>query len=265
MKKIILLSAVGALAAFGASAQSANSPVNVKAGRGVDASIPAITLPSTGSALKTTAPGFRRYDHQEYAASISTTTFQGISVPIWQDSTVRVGYTGGIGSINFTSVAQSFYPFDALWNDAANPNFLGKIAVTATNSYQVDSVRLLGYYLLGNLTGGTMATQVDTLEISVATQPAGNTYYWRGSVSSWALPYLPSGKDTLFCSTPINVDSIRKSALSNPTTSPRQTWKVPLTPAMRISAAEWISKIDEILFIEDLSDKFTQANQNLFL
>ncbi|MCC6186370.1 MAG: hypothetical protein IT256_04380, partial [Chitinophagaceae bacterium] len=205
MKKIILLSVVGALGAFGASAQYANSAVNVKAVRGVEASIPTVTLPKTGTTMKTTAAGFRRYDHQEYAASISTTTFQGSSVPIWQDSSIRVNYTGGLGSINFSSVSQVFYPFDNLWNDAANPNFLGQIAVTATNSYQVDSVRLDAFYLLGNLTTAGMSTQVDTLEISVASQPAGNAYYWRGSVSSWALPYLPSGRDTLWASTAINV------------------------------------------------------------
>lgn len=234
MKKFILLSAVGALGAFGASAQLLNRAVNVKEGRGVEASAPSVVLPSgAGSTSKATASGYRRYDHEAYMETTSTTAFQGASIPIWQDTTIRQNFTSGLGTINFSSVCQAFYPFDNLWNDASNPNFLGQIKVTSTNSYVVDSVRIMGFYFTGAKGG---PSQVDTLEISVATQAPGATWFWRGSVSAWALPYLPSGKDTLYTSAPINVDSIRRTALSNPTTAAGTTFKVPLTPSMRISS-----------------------------
>jgi hypothetical protein len=237
MKKIILLSAIGAVSVFGASAQFINhSSALVKEGRGVISSAPEVVVPTgSSSTSKTTASGYRQYDHASYMESTSTTAFQGRSLIIWQDSTIRQNFTSGLGTINFTSVCQTLFPFDNLWNDSANPNFVGKIRVTATNSYVIDSVGIAGFYIAGTTTAKAPAAQVDTLLVTVATQPANNNWYWRGSVSSWALPYLPSGKDTLWASAPINVDSIRKTAASNPSTATKTTFPILLNSSNRIA------------------------------
>lgn len=183
------------------------------------------------SGLKTTASGNRRYDYQEYAASISTTTFQGRSVPIWQDTTIRQNFTTGLGTINYCSVAQSIFPMDDFWNDPANPNFLGLLQVKNTTAYIVDSVRILGFYIIGNKGG---ASVVDTLVVSIGSQPTSNWTGWLRSTSAWAAPYLPAGKDTLKTTPPTMVDSVKRMALCNPTTTANAVVKIPLTSAMRI-------------------------------
>ncbi|MCC6186369.1 MAG: T9SS type A sorting domain-containing protein [Chitinophagaceae bacterium] len=233
MKKLILFSMITAISAVEASAQLQDRAILVKDAKISESKAGPAMSTSTGinSGLKTTAAGTRRYDYQEYAASISTTTFQGRSVPIWQDTTIRQNFTSGLGTINYCSVAQSLFPMDNFWNDPANPNFAGLVAVTNTTAYIVDSVRILGFYIMGNKGGAGI---VDTLVVSVGSQPASNWVGWLGSTSSWAVPYLPSGKDTLKTTPPTIVDSVKRMALCNPSTTPNAVVKIPLTAAMRI-------------------------------
>lgn len=229
MKKLFLLSAISAIGAMTATAQETARAIDVKEGRSMVLT-PTATSPVVNSTLKTTAPGFRTYDHASYIESTNT-ALNGRAVPIWQDTTIRQNFTSGLGTINYLSVSQVFFPFDNFWNDPFNPNFLGDIAVTPTNTYNVDSVSILGFYIRGNSPGA--GAKPDSLQISVASQPAGNAYYWTRSGTTWAGSYLPTGRDTLFVSTAINVDSVRKAVRSNPLATSSITWTVPLDPAVR--------------------------------
>ncbi|MES2479637.1 MAG: T9SS type A sorting domain-containing protein [Bacteroidota bacterium] len=233
MKKLFLLSATFAISAMSASAQLQSRTINSTSNRAFMDGKAEKIAPSGPSMLKTTATAPRRYDHQAYVESISSTML-GSTIPIWQDSTIRVNYTSGIGSINFTSVCQVLCPFDNLWNDVTNPAFIGKTEIKATNSYTVDSVSLSALYFVGN---SASTSTVDTLEISLGYQPVTAFYYWRTATSPWASSYLPSGKDTLKWLTPINVDSVRKLGKSYPYTGTTSfSWKEPLTAAMRTAS-----------------------------
>jgi hypothetical protein len=236
MKKLLLLSFIGALSVTNnAKAQLFVPESLVKDAPLVELYAPSIATPSGPlNIAKTTAPGYRRYDHSVYSESISTTAFQGRSVPIWQDTTIRQNFTSGLGTINYCSVAQSFFPMDDFWNDVVNPNFVGLPKVTITNSYVVDSVRILGFYLIGTKGG---AAVVDTLVVSVAHQPSSNWVGWLRSTSAWAVPYLPTGKDTLKTTPPTIVDSVKRMALCNPSTTANVVIKIPLNSTRRISAA----------------------------
>ena len=234
MKKLFLLSATCAISAMSATAQLQDRIVSSASNRAIMEGKTEKVAASGSSTFKTTATTPRNYDHQGYVESISSPML-GSSIPIWQDSSIRVNYTSGLGSINFTSVCQVIVPFDNLWNDAANPSFAGKAAITATNSYTVDSVSLAALYFIG--TKGSAAT-VDTLEISLAYQSPAVYYYWRKATSAWAASYLPTGQDTLKWISPINVDSVRKIAKSYPYTGTTfYSWKQPLTAAMRTATS----------------------------
>ncbi len=221
--------AAGAFVSQQANAQAIQKMENNREGNVIIGNAPKIHKAPTSN-MKVTAAGPRNYDHQAYVESVSS-TMSGASMPMWHDSTIRQNFTSGLGTINFSSVADALYPFDGLWNDASNPNFLGKTAVTSTDAYTVDSVSLQGFYVLGN---SGSASAIDTMIISVAYQPGGATYYWRKATSAWAAPYLPSGKDTLFWPSPINVDSLQRFAKSYPYTGTTTvTWKAPLDPTLR--------------------------------
>jgi hypothetical protein len=234
MKKLLLFSFIGALGITNnAKAQFLARKALVIDAPLVESNVLS-TMVSTSSlsTAKSTIICLRNYDYSAYAESISTTAFQGWSVPIWQDSTIRQNFTSGLGAIDYSSVAQSYFPMDYLWNDVANPNFVGKIKVTNTNSYVVDSVSILGFYLIGTKASVDI---VDTLVISVAHQPATNWVGWFRATSAWASAYLPTGKDTLKTTPPIMVDSVQRMALCNPSTIANVVIKMPLTAAMRIS------------------------------
>lgn len=230
MKKLLLMSAFGAFGALSASAQLATQHAKLKVERVAELPATSIQTPSKSTA-KVTAAGYRSYSHADYIEAISTATMNSWSTPIWQDTTIRQNFTSGLGTINYSSVSQIIFPFDNFWNDPLNPNFNGKIKVTKTNTYNVDSVSILGLYVQGNSPGSS--AKPDSLLISVASQPAGAKWIPRGSTSSWALPYLPSGKDTFYGVSPFVVDSAKRFVMSSPTTTAKVTWTVALSAAQR--------------------------------
>lgn len=234
MRKLFLLFATCAIGAMSATAQLQDRVTNAASNRAfMEGTTEKVSAPGS-STYKTTAPTPRNYDHQGYVESISSPML-GSSLPIWQDSSIRVNYSSGLGSINFTSVCQVIVPFDNLWNEWTNPNFLGQTAITATNSYTVDSVSLAALYFIGSK---GLASTVDTLEISLAYQAPSAFYFWRKATSAWAAPYLPATKDTLKWISPYNVDSVRKIAKSFPFAGTSfYSWKQPLTASMRTATS----------------------------
>jgi len=232
MKKLLLLSALASVASTGVMAQHAMP--SAKAERSVSLTASKTSGTSIVKTAKTTASGTRKYDHEAYTASLATSAFNAIRVPIWKDSTIGQAFTSGLGVVNYSSVGQSFYLFDDIWNDETNPSFNGQIKVTGADAFNVDSVSIMGMYIGGVKSG---ASDVDTLEISLGVQPAGYVYYWLRSTSAWAAPYLASsGKDTLYVPSPINVDSANRRTGSMPAaTAPNLHWKVPLDKAMLVS------------------------------
>jgi hypothetical protein len=180
-----------------------------------------------------TYPPPRRYDHALYNEAISLNIFDGFFIPIWQDSTIFENKVGTLTKVKYSSVAQTFFVTDNFWNDPANPMFIGKGPIYKYNSYQVDSVRLMGFYLKGKKADPAI---VDTLLISVAYQPDSDKVFREITASSWLAPFLPSGKDTLFATAPTNVDSIQKMTLSNPISASNIVFKVPLVDSMRLLA-----------------------------
>lgn len=232
MKKLFLLLATGAFAYNSASAQA---PLRMKndGERNVQLGHAGTTIAPKNKNMKTTAPGTRNYDHQAYVESISS-PMSGTSYILWHDSTVRQNFTSGLGTVNFSSVAQAIAPFDDLWNDPSNPNFLGQIKVTSTDDYVVDSVNITGFYAAasGSNPAYASASIVDTLIISVAYQPVNIYWFWRKATSSWVSTYTT--KDTLKWHSPVNVDSITRYAKSYPFTGTSNVmWKQPLKQSDR--------------------------------
>lgn len=234
MKKLTLLFAAGA---FGLSAHAqgiAPSIVSKQVKTPVQEQFNSSKLfekrqAATGIANKTTAGGtrwyipFEMYDYvlmgNQLANNLSVT-------PIWFDSTVRQNFTTGLGTINYSSVAQVVDPISnaQLFNE---PNaYPGEIMISSTETYRVDSVTIMGIYDRKP----NKASIVDTLIISIGVP--NFTYYVNKNTSSWAAPYLPAGRDTLWGVAPTSVDSVNRSIYSDEASAPRIMWKVPMTASM---------------------------------
>jgi hypothetical protein len=133
MKKLLLLSAFGAVAALNASAQSEIKMTPV--GR-ADFSVyqNAETTAAAKSTAKGTATAPREYSHFDYNILVgsfdTSATGAGLhACRIWADSTIKQTFSTGQGTINFSSVAQVIYPFDSIFNDPKNPSNLGNICI----------------------------------------------------------------------------------------------------------------------------------------
>ncbi len=242
MKKLFLLSAFSAVAAFNASAQS-EIKVSTKGRADFNAYKAAEATTGTLSTAKTTVTPPREYSHFDYNATISSfDTTAGAdfhAARIWADSTIKQTFSTGQGTINFSSVAQVVYPMDSIFNDPSNPNNVGLMRITNSSAYSIDSVRVSGIYLTGSTKSASI---VDTLVISLTSQPSNIAYYyarlvWLGYGVDLS-PYLATAdNDTLRAIAPLSVDSINRAALASGTTPARAFWKVPLTSSMRSPSA----------------------------
>lgn len=234
MKKALLLLAAGA---FGFSAQAqlvAPSIVAKQVKTPIQEPINVSNFfqtknAATQAANKTTTGGtrwyipFEMYDFlllgQQLQVNLS-------AAPIWFDSTVLQVYSSGPGQINYTSVAQVVDPISnvQLFND---PNsYPGEIKISSTDPYTVDSVTIVGVYQRKP----NKPNVVDTLIMSLGTNSF--TYYWNKNTSTFASPYLPSNKDTLWGVAPTDIDSVNRAIFSDDASAPRVYWKVPLTASM---------------------------------
>jgi hypothetical protein len=243
MKKLLLLSAFSAVAAFNASAQSEikTSPKGRTTLGNDQTSV--TTTTGTLTTAKTTATAPREYSHFDYNATISSFDTTGGAdfsvVRIWADSTITQSFSSGAGAVNYSSVAQVIYPMDSIFNDPSNPNNLGLMKVTSANTYNIDSVKVSGLYITGSTKSSSV---VDTLVISLTSQPSNISFYyarlvWLGYGVDFS-PYLTTAdNDTLRAIAPLSVDSINRAALAYGTTPARAFWKVPLTAAMRSPSA----------------------------
>lgn len=196
------------------------------------------TKPSA-TANKTTSATARWYTPFELVSMLNGNVFNSTSnltiTPIWFDSTVRQAFSTGLGTINYSSVAQTIDPISNsnLFNDQTL--FAGEVQIRSTDSYRVDSVSVFATYVEEP---SRPASIVDTLVLSVSSSTL--TYYWVRNTSAttgWPLDAYIPGKDTLWGVAPVRVDSVNRGAWGdNATTGVRRLWKVPLTDAMRDSA-----------------------------
>jgi len=235
MKKALLLLAAGA---FGFSAQAQlvapsivakqvktpiQEPINVS-------NFLQTKNAATHTANKTTAGGSRWYvPFEMYNFLLLGQQLENnlSACPIWFDSTVLQVFSTGAGPINYSSVAQVVDPINSnsqLFNDPAS--YPGEIKISSTDAYTVDSVTIVGVYERKL----NKPNVVDTLVMSIGV--SSYTYYWNKNTSTWAAPYLPSGKDTLWGVAPTAIDSVNRAVFSDNSAAPRIYWKVPLTAAM---------------------------------
>lgn len=236
MKKLFLLTAC-AFAALSSFAQDAKPSVPSSTMRNSILADKVETAPVKSSGtLKTTATGTREYNHHAYNLQVSS--FEADSIwycRIWFDSTVKQTFGTGLGNVNYSSVAQVLYPMDSIFNDVANPAFNGKMRITSTNAYIVDSVKLTGLYV----TGKTRPTSiVDTLIISLTSQPTNVAYrYAKTFLAGFGIdvtPYLTTAdNDTFNVIMPLSIDSINRAAFAYTGTPTRRIWKELLTSSMR--------------------------------
>jgi hypothetical protein len=244
MKKLFLLSVAACCAAIGAEAQlavsSVGSPlVNLNAPDGVAFFNTASTSNNVLKNAKTTATGHREYDHLQYLIDIGLMSPDSTSFcRIWSDSTVKQSFAGGVTStINFSSVAQITYPFDPIFNDVTNPNFLGKIKITTSDTYTVDSVKVQGFYIIGNLRPTSI---VDTLIVSLGQQVRNGYYYTKTAFAPYGdlTPYLNNtgskpDNDTFLFARPAMANTVSKTIMSGTGAPASISWKIPLTSSMR--------------------------------
>ncbi len=245
MKKLFLLTIAGMIS-WGAGAQQISGG-SVKFNQPADEFFGPV-LPTraetVGSTQKGTAGGSRWFSHLETITALNGSPMNGIYCPVWFDSTVKQRFNTGLGTINFSSFAQTLNPNGwsnsgyRLWADANV--FQDNPVVVSGNPYTVDSIRFVGAYVKND---NRPTSVVDTLIVTVAqTQGA---YYWRKSAANtaWAAAYIPSDKDTLWGPAPLEVDSINRTIGG----TGRIMWKIPLTDADRDSAAaqgkEWALQV----------------------
>ena len=205
MKKLLLLSAMGALGALTASAQSAIGTSVMRSDKsatkaqavalksGVVAT-PTTTIPNG----KTTTGGSRWYSYTDYCNMLDGTFINNDVEPyLWNKGNGMAIYGDGSGgvvadTIQFASYGMTFDPAFSTTSGFNEPTVYPKnsIIVTRTNAYTVDSIAVSGIYGRNN----TRTAPVDTLRIAVVYGNGTGTdlpiYYFTGMASSF-------GKDTV--------------------------------------------------------------------
>ncbi|OSZ79436.1 hypothetical protein CAP35_14635 [Chitinophagaceae bacterium IBVUCB1] len=239
MKKLFLLMCAGVVA-IGANAQQKEVGVPFVKGNKVvkkmevNRDLNIIPAPAPTAANKTTAGNNRWYNHYDAMNQLvlgNALDNNDFVFPIWFDSTVRQRFSTGLGTINFTSVAQTIDPIGSQpLNDPGG--FTGDIRINSWNSYTVDSVEIRGAYIKMS---SRPTSIVDTLIFSVV--PMDNvTYYMAKSNPNYGSKVSQyTTADTMWASAPIYADSVGRSAFA-PTGGTRAFWKVPLFDADRDTA-----------------------------
>lgn len=240
MKKLFLLMCAGVIA-IGADAQQreVGIPFVVKGNKTVkkmevNRDLKMIPAPASVSANKTTAGNNRWYNHYNAINQLVLSNAldnNDFVFPIWFDSTVRQRFNTGLGTINFTSIAQVIDPIGSQpLNDPGG--FTGDIRINSWNSYNIDSVEVRGAYVKMS---SRPTSVVDTFIFSVV--PMDNITYYMAKTNANYGTKVPqyTTADTLWASAPVYADSVGRSAFA-PAGGTRAFWKVPLTDADRDTA-----------------------------
>ena len=208
MKKLFLLSALGAIGAFSASAQLAIGTsmlrndfmpkAKFEASKTADGTITSTADPIPNG--KTTVGGSRWYSYTDYCALLDAAFVNNGSSPyLWNKGNGMGIYstTGGgliADTIQLSSYAMSFDP--AFGQTGTKPTLSGfneptvypkgSIVVRRTNAYVIDSVIAYGFYGRNN----TRTAPVDTLRFSIVYggAAAGSdmpVFYFTGMTSSF--------------------------------------------------------------------------------
>jgi hypothetical protein len=95
--------------------------------------------------------------------------------------------------------------------------------ILETSAYSIDSVKIDGLYLTGSLKSSSI---VDTLVISLTSQPSNISYYyartvWLGYGVNLASYLATADNDTMRAIAPLSADSINRAALAYTGTSAR--------------------------------------------
>lgn len=125
-----------------------------------------------GAHRTTTGPGGGRwYNYADSILSLNTSVLgvDNTSLDLWQDTTAIWGYGGTTPSYSltageWTSLGLGFSPVTSAWNNGAV--FPSEIAITATDPYTIDSVKVFGFYERNISTPAKVAV-VDTLVITL--------------------------------------------------------------------------------------------------
>lgn len=127
---------------------------------------------------KTTTGGSRWYNAAENTGeynnvNIYSSTLANFSY-LWPDSSVRYPSPNNGFGINYLSIGNVFHPQSILFNDGGLTSNVGKIAVTSTNAYTIDSFEITGFY--SHL---STASYVDTLIFTFVPETTTRKYpYW---------------------------------------------------------------------------------------
>ncbi len=197
------------------------------------------------AAAKTTAVAPRWYNHAQalgtaYGVDINDETLSSLS-PVWPDSSVHFTATGGGMSpygINWMAFGEVFAPQTTLYNGVNSTN-RGKLRVTSSDPYTVDSVEIRGVYSRTRSYDDTLML-VFVTETATTKAPAltfgGNTAANHGIDSAVAMLWPASRYQKLL--TQISY-SISGNSLSS-----ADTVKIPLTAAtFADSTAEGIHRV----------------------
>lgn len=257
MKKLFLLSVVGALGALSASAQlSGASVVRVDAKHNLTEASKSSSVSgseilsrdyingtSTTTPLgKTTASGFRSYNFVNYLAKIDATILT--DKPIGSSTTSRYGYTvmwngfkaiGDFGTsfdtISLGSYGAIFDPTFPTFNDIGA--YAGTdIAVTKTDAYKLDSVKIWGLYFRAP----TKTAVVDTLRLAVVygrenavNNLQSKNYYMPSSDSRYGTNAVKGGNITQAYFPALRHDSVANRATGLSGRPPVQLYDILLT------------------------------------
>lgn len=208
MKKLFLLSALGAIGAFSASAQLAIGTsmlrndfmpkAKFEASKMADGTITSTADPIPNG--KTTAGGSRWYSYTEYCALLDVAFVNNGSSPyLWNKGDgmgIYAAAGGGVvaDTIQFASYGMTFDPvFGVTGTKPTLSGFneptvypKGSIVVRRTDAYVIDSVVAYGFYGRNN----TRTAPVDTLRFTIVYGDGSSTsdmgsYYFAGMTSSY--------------------------------------------------------------------------------
>ena len=136
-------------------------------------------------------------------------------VRIWHDSTVKQVFTGGAGTVNYSSYYNTLDPMAPVFNDPAA--YGGLIQVGATDVYTVDTVVVYGAYVRPK--GGNPDTLIISLVKNSANQATNDILYYNPGKT--AFPEMLTnnyvsgiGGDTLMSMQTMEADSIRSIAVN---------------------------------------------------
>ncbi len=206
MKKLFLFSAVGALATFSASAQSAIGVANQNAflaplAKTAITSTTEGTIPTGTPSAKGTAGGSRKYSYTDFCVALDATFANNGTLPyLWGKGDGMGIYSDGSGGIVADTIALCSYgmTFDPAFSSTPTVGLplsgfnepslypASSIVITRGDAYKIDSLYIYGFY--GRNTARTTTT--DTMRVAIVYGGAATgsdlpVYYYSGMMASF--------------------------------------------------------------------------------